>query len=149
MKKARYKAVVIVIIILFLAAVFVYFRPLRMSDLVNDEQEIVLTQISMGVQNGEPYMDSESYNDLTKEQEQSIINLFQQYTYRRTLSTFLISDGALSETGDQLIDIFMYEGSEFVCSVIVSNTGSISVNDRPYVLENPSRFIEELLQIVE
>ena len=27
MKKARYKAVVIVIIILFLAAVFVYFRP--------------------------------------------------------------------------------------------------------------------------
>lgn len=37
MKKARYKAVVIVIIILFLAAVFVYFRPLRMSDLVNDE----------------------------------------------------------------------------------------------------------------
>ena len=69
MKKARYKAVVIVIIILFLAAVFVYFRPLRMSDLVNDEQEIVLTQISMGVQNGEPYMDSESYNDLTKEQE--------------------------------------------------------------------------------
>ena len=110
MKKARYKAVVIVIIILFLAAVFVYFRPLRMSDLVNDEQEILLTQISMGVQNGEPYMDSESYNDLTKEQEQSIINLFQQYTYRRTLSTFLISDGTLSETGDQLIDIFMYEG---------------------------------------
>lgn len=149
MKKARYKAVVIVIIILFLAAVFVYFRPLRMSDLVNDEQEIVLTQISMGVQNGEPYMDSESYNDLTKEQEQSIINLFQQYTYRRTLSTFLVSDGSLSETGDQLVDIFMYEDSELVCSVIISNTGSISVNDRPYVLEDPLRFIEELLQIVE
>ena len=149
MKKARYKAVVIVIIILFLAAVFVYFRPLRMSDLVNDEQEIVLTQISMGVQNGEPYMDSESYNDLTKEQEQSIINLFQQYTYRRTLSTFLVSDGSLSETGEQLVDIFMDEDSELVCSVIISNTGSISVNDRPYVLEDPSRFIEELLQIVE
>lgn len=98
---------------------------------------------------GEPYMDSESYNDLTKEQEQSIINLFQQYTYRRTLSTFLVSDGFLSETGDQLVDIFMYEDSELVCSVIISNTGSVSVNDRPYVLENPSRFIEELLQIVE
>ena len=149
MKKARYKAVVIVIIILFLAAVFVYFRPLRMSDLVNDEQEIVLTQISMRVQNGEPYMDSESYNDLTKEQEQSIINLFQQYTYRRSLSTFLVSDGSLSETGEQLVDIFMYEDSELVSSVIISNTGSIPVNDRPYVLEDPSRFIEELLQIVE
>ena len=150
MKKPSYKVLATgIIIIIVFAALLLYFWPMEMSDLINEDYEIRITRTEVGVRDGEPYIDTKNYDDLTEEQRQDIMSLFQQYTYRRTLSTFLISDGALSETGDQLIDIFMYEGSELVCSVIVSNTGSISVNDRLYVLENPSRFIEELLQIVE
>ena len=148
MKKARYKAVVIVIIILFLAAVFVYFRPLRMSDLVNDEQEILLTQISMGVQNGEPYMDSESYNDLTKEQEQSIINLFQQYTYRRTPGT-LFSDGSISGAINNYINIFVYEDSELVRTIIISDTGGMSLDSRVYAAQEPSALIQDIISVIE
>ena len=73
----------------------VYFRPMNLTDLVDWNSKLRITQQYMGVKNGEPYIDSEGYNELSEEQLESIFTLFQQYTYRRTYDT-LFSDGSLS-----------------------------------------------------
>ena len=57
-------------------------------------------------------------NDLTEAERQDIIDLFQQYTYRRTLRT-LFSDGSLCGIGDEIINIFVYEDSfTFWCDMV-------------------------------
>ena len=39
-----------------------------MSNLINKNQEIRITRTEIGIQNSEPYIDSENYNNLTEEQ---------------------------------------------------------------------------------
>lgn len=87
-KKSVYKVLIVsVIIVAFIAGVLLYLRPMELSDLVNEDQQISITWNEIGIRNGEPYIDSESYNDVTEEQKLNMIELFQQYTYKRSLAT--------------------------------------------------------------
>lgn len=137
-----------IIIIVILAALLLYFRPMEISDLVNESQGILITRTEFGIQNGEAYTDYENYNDLTEAQRQDIIDLFQQYTYRRTPGT-LFSDGSLSGIGDEVINIFVYEDSELLNMICISDTGSVSVNNRSYVMKDSSGLIQDILGVIE
>lgn len=144
MKKLHYKILVTVIVIVILAGMFfLYLRPLEMSDLLNKDQTILITLTELYVQNGEVNMETESYNDLTEEQRENIFDLFDQYTYRRSFFT-LISDGALSDLGDDLINIYLYENDHLAQSIVISSTDRMSVNDKVYVLKNSSGLIEQM-----
>lgn len=119
MEKPRNQILVTgMIIVAVLAALLLYFRPMKMSELINDKQEILVTRTQIGIQNGEASINYENYNDLTEAERQDIIDLFQQYTYRRTLRT-LFSDGSLCGIGDEIINIFVYEDSfTFGCDMV-------------------------------
>lgn len=119
MEKPRNQILVTgMIIVAVLAALLLYFRPMKMSELINDKQEILVTRTQIGIQNGEASINYENYNDLTEAERQDIIDLFQQYTYRRTLRT-LFSDGSLCGIGDEIINIFVYEDSfTFWCDMV-------------------------------
>ena len=119
MEKPRNRILVTgMIIVAVLAALLLYFRPMKMSELINDKQEILVTRTQIGIQNGEASINYENYNDLTEAERQDIIDLFQQYTYRRTLRT-LFSDGSLCGIGDEIINIFVYEDSfTFGCDMV-------------------------------
>lgn len=119
MEKPRNQILVTgMIIVAVLAALLLYFRPMKMSELINDKQEILVTRTRIGIQNGEASINYENYNDLTEAERQDIIDLFQQYTYRRTLRT-LFSDGSLCGIGDEIINIFVYEDSfTFGCDMV-------------------------------
>ena len=119
MEKPRNQILVTgMIIVAVLAALLLYFRPVKMSELINDKQEILVTRTQIGIQNGEASINYENYNDLTEAERQDIIDLFQQYTYRRTLRT-LFSDGSLCGIGDEIINIFVYEDSfTFGCDMV-------------------------------
>lgn len=119
MEKPRNQILVTgMIIVAVLAALLLYFRPMKMSELINDKQEILVTRTQIGIQNGEASINYENYNDLTEAERQDIIDLFQQYTYRRTLRT-LFSDGSLCGIGDEIINIFVYEdGFTFGCDMV-------------------------------
>ena len=119
MEKPRNQILVTgMIIVAVLAALLLYFRPMKMSELINDKQEILATRTRIGIQNGEASINYENYNDLTEAERQDIIDLFQQYTYRRTLRT-LFSDGSLCGIGDEIINIFVYEDSfTFGCDMV-------------------------------
>ena len=149
MKKPSYKILTAgIIIIIVLAALLLYFRPMEMSDLINEDYEIRITRTEVGVRDGEPYIDTKNYNDLTEEQRQDIMSLFQQYTYRRTPGT-LFSDGSISGAINNYINIFVYEDSELVRMIIISDTGGMSVDSRVYVMQEPSALIQDILGVVE
>lgn len=148
MKKMPYKAFVTgLIIVVVLAALLIYLRPMKMSDLINGDQNLLITRSEIGVRDGEPYIDTESYNDLTEEQRQGIVSLFQQYTYRRTPGT-LFSDGSISGSIDNYINIFVYEDIELVRTIIISDTGGMSVDSRAYVVQEPSKLIQDILDVI-
>lgn len=149
MKKPSYKILTAgIIIIIVLAALLLYFRPMEMSDLINEDYEIRITRTEVGVRDGEPYIDTKNYNDLTEEQRQGIMSLLQQYTYRRTLGT-LFSDGSISGAINNYINIYAFEDSELVRTIIISDTGGMSVDSRVYVVQEPSALIQDILGVVE
>lgn len=149
MKKPSYKILTAgIIIIIVLAALLLYFRPMEMSDLINEDYEIRITRTEVGVRDGEPYIDTKNYNDLTEEQRQGIMSLLQQYTYRRTLGT-LFSDGSISGAINNYINIYAFEDSELVRTIIISDTGGMSVDSRVYVMQEPSALIQDILGVVE
>lgn len=149
MKKARYKVLATgIIVAAVLAASLLYFWPMKISDLINENQEIHITQIEMGIQDGEPYMDNENYCDLTKEQRKDIIDLFQQYTYRRTPGT-AFSDGSLSGISDRIIHLYAYDDGELLYTIFITDTNGLSINERSYVLRDSSGLIQEILTVIE
>ena len=64
MEKPRNQILVTgMIIVAVLAALLLYFRPMKMSELINDKQEILVTRTQIGIQNGEASINYENYND--------------------------------------------------------------------------------------
>lgn len=137
----------IMIAIVLLMGCLLYFKSLRLSDLINKNQEICVTAIELGTPNGEPYMNSKSYNEITDAQKNDIISLFQNYSYRRTFLT-AFSDGSLSDLGNVLVCIYTFDDGKPDNTISISTTGSISVNSKTYLLANASDFIQKLLEII-
>lgn len=147
--KKRSKRIFIggIIIIIFIIVLLLYFKPLTLSDLVKENQEILITQVEMGYEDGKAYTNSKNYNNLTDGQKNNIINLFDQYAYQRTFGT-IISNGSLSGLSDKLIYIFIYENNELIDTISISSSGSMSLNDKSYILQNAQELIAELLAII-
>lgn len=140
-------SVVGIIIVVLAVGLLLYFRPLKLSDLIGENKKILVIYIDIGVNDGEAYMDSKSYNDITDEQKNNMISLFGEYHYNRTFGT-VFSDGSLTGLGDELVQIFVYEGSVLVNTISISSNGSISVNDKSYKLKNADELIDNLSEIV-
>lgn len=132
---------------LMILILVIYFQPMHLADLADPTSELSITRQHIYVENGEPEIDTESYNDLSEDQIRRIIDSLQQYTYRRTPGT-LFSDGSLSDLGEWLICIYIYRDNELVDTVIVSDTGDISVNDRSYSMQDSSEFIQQITEIL-
>lgn len=138
---------VIIIAVLLICAI-TYFKPISLSDIASENNRIVMILNEFGVRNGAAYIDSTDYQSITPEQKSSIIALFEQYTYRRTFGT-LFSDGSLSDMGDQVLYIYVYDGNSLVSNIFVSTSGKIAVNEKSYSMKNAEHFIEQIIEIVE
>ena len=145
MKKRKVVFLVIVIIVL-LAGILLYFRPLQLS--VPSNKYISAIYEELGVRDGEPYIIDTTYNEITEDEKEQIIDLLEQYPYRRTPGT-LFSDGSLTETGDQILIMHIFdENNELDDTIIITSADSISVNGKNYFLNNSPVCIEELLNIL-
>lgn len=115
--------------------------------LINENKEIYVTAMEFSITDGEAYNNSKNYNEITVEQKNDIISLFQSYSYRRTIFT-AFSDGSMSDLGDVVVYIYTYEDGKLDNAIYVSSAGDISVNDKNYVLANAPEFIQELLETI-
>ena len=132
--------------VLILVLVF-YFRPIYLTDLVNANSEMQIVKQHIYVENGEPVIDSETYDDLSEDQIKNICESLGQYPYHMTFGT-LFSDGSLSDLGEWIFCFYIYEDQELFRTVIVSDAGKISVNNKSYVMQNASTLIQEISDII-
>ena len=63
----------------------IYFQPMHLADLADPTSELSITRQHIYVENGEPEIDTESYNDLSEDQTRRIIDSLQQYTVNALL----------------------------------------------------------------
>ena len=143
-KKAIY---LVVIVIVLLICIIAFFKPLSLSDIARENNQIKMVLSELGVRNGEAYIDSVDYQDITTEQKSAIFILLEKYTYKRTLGT-LFSDGSISELGDKTLSIYVYDDLSLVGSIFVSSSGRIAVNEKNYRMKNAEQFIEQIIEIM-
>ena len=124
-----------------------YFRPLSLSDNIRESNSFIVQINDFGVRNGEPYIDSSSYDTLTDEQKGEIIELLSAFSYQRTLKTYL-SDGSMEQVGDRVVYLYIYDGATLSESIYVSDSGQLSVNDLLYQMKDAKQFNEQLEAIL-
>lgn len=137
----------VVIVIAFLICCIVYFKPLSLSDIAEDNNQIKMVYSELGVKNGKAYIDSVDYQDITLEQKSTILALLDKYAYRRTVGT-LFSNGSTSDLGDKTISVYVYDDVSLINSVFAASSGKIVINEKVYNMENAEQFIEQIIEIM-
>lgn len=150
MRKMNKKLMIIfAIVILSVVGFSIYFRPLSMSDLLSDDNTIIVCQNIMEVKNGQPDIDVQSYEDITEQQKNEISELFDEYTYRRKFNT-IFSDGSMADSrGRTFLNIFIYDGTTLKNTIIFTDYGEISVDGKNYKLKKSNDLIDQIQVILK
>jgi len=143
-KKIMYLIGIVVLVVCVIA----YFKPHSFSDFADNSNQIKMILQDFTIKNGEPNIESSEYQDISETQKHDILNVLQQFTYRRNTKT-LFSDGSMSDLGDKMLTIYIYENGLHVDSVMVSSSGKIAVKDKVYSMKNAEDFIGQIVDIVE
>jgi len=145
MKKKTILRIGIVAVLLIL--VIAYFWPLSLANAVDESGKINIVLTDFSIQNGEPDINFTEYSDITPDQKQAILTLFEKYTYRRTLLT-PFSDGSMYGLGDMVLNIYVFQGISDIDYLGIS-TNEIVINTKNYRMKNPEQLIAEIIEIVE
>jgi len=135
-------------IAVLVVCVIAYFKPQSFSDFADKDNQIKMILQDFTIKNGEPNIESSEYQDITEAQKDDILNVLQQFTYRRNIKT-LFSDGSMSDLGDKMLTIYVYENDSHVGSVMVSSAGKVAAKNKVYSMKNAEDFIEQIVGIVE
>lgn len=135
-------------IIVLVICVIAYFKPLSFSDVADNDNQIKMTVQDFSIKSGEANIESDEYTNLTVEQKDSILNVLDQFRYRRNFKTFF-SDGSMSDLGDKMVSIYIYENDITFNTVVASSSGKIAVNNKVYSMKDAEDFIEHIIDIVE
>lgn len=144
-KKVTFLAVLAIVLLI---CIITFFKPLLLSDIINEKNQITMVFCEFGVKNGEAYIDSVDYQSINEEQKSSVLDVMGIYPYRKTPGT-LFSSGSVSEIGDKVLYIYVYDDSSLVSNAVISSSGKIAVNEKNYNMKNAEQFIEQILEIVE
>lgn len=136
------------IVIVLLISIILFFNPLSLSDTVDESNQIIMIWNELGIRNGEPYIDSVDYQTVTEEQKCAILDLLEEYPYKRTVGT-LFSDGSLSELGSETLSVYVYDDTSLICSIFITSAEKIVVNEKSYSMENAEQLIEQVIEIMQ
>ena len=138
--------VFLAIAVLLLFGSIVYFKPLSFSGMAGENKQVNMVLSEFGVRNGEAYIDSTDYSDITTEQKTAVWAVLGKYTYRRTPGT-PVSDGSLSGLGEKMLSIYVYEDGTLTDSIIVTSSRKTAVNGKNYRMEYAEQCIDQLTEI--
>ena len=137
----------IIIVIAFFVCCIVYFKPLSLSDVAGADNQMKMIYSQLGVENGEAYIDSVNYQNITIDQKNAILSLLDEYTYRRTVGT-LFSNGSTSNLGNKTLSIYVYDNDLLINSVFATSSGEVVINEKTYNMEDAEPFIEQMVEIM-
>lgn len=141
-----------VIVIALLTCAVLYFKPLSLSDLAGESDQINLLYCELGVRNGEAYVDPVDYRDITPEQTRAILALLGEHPYRRTVGTLFSKNGAVSGLGSETLSLYVYDNGSLIneVSLTSSESGKIVVNEKVYRMKTAEQeqLMEQILEII-
>lgn len=70
-----------------------------------------------------------NYQDITIEQKDAILSLFDKYTYRRTFGT-PFSNGSISDLANKTLSIYVYDDNLLINSVFATSSGKVVINEK-------------------
>lgn len=144
----RKKLCAAAVLAVLLAGLILYLLPRPLSDLLGESSRIdTVRTYEFEIREGQPFIDSATYPELTEEQKARVFALCRQYSYRRTLGT-PFSDGSISGLGNRLLDIFVTGGDAAPQSVTVSSTGKLAIANRVYKMDHAERFLEQMEEVL-
>ena len=131
-----------VTVIALLTCGILYFKPLSLSDLAGESDQINLLYCELGVRNGEAYVDPVDYQDITPEQKRAILALLGEHPYRRTVGTLFSKNGAVS--------LYVYDDGSLIHRVTLTSSEQIVVNEKVYRMKTAEQkqLMEQILEIV-
>lgn len=134
--------------VLLLVCALLYFRPMPLSHSVTQTGQLSIQISNVGVENGDPYLDTTRYDAITETQKDDILALLQQYAYCRTVST-PFSDGSLSGLGDRVLYLCVYEDDTVANELTISSDGNIAMDGKTYKMDRAEQFIDQVAELLK
>ena len=131
----------------FLVCCVIYFYPMSFPSNLIENQDLTIQVNELGVQNGEAYINTKKYDQITEEQKRKIVERMQNCSYKRTLKTYM-GDGAMEELGNKIAFISIYDG-ETLTEIAVSDSGQVSIHGRLYEMRNAEQFIRGIEDVLK
>lgn len=138
------KSIIILISCLFIFGTYLFYKPMALSDLINEQDRLFIAFSEKGIKDELPYINAIDYNDITSEQISYIRTLLENYSYRRSIIHGIFSHSYSSEE----LEINVFENGEFTNTIIVSSSGYVYVNEKKYLMKDASCLIDTLLEII-
>ncbi len=135
------------LLLLLLAAALIYLRPLPLLDGLAPDAGMFVTTTQLGVRDGLPFVDTQSYEELTPAQREEIAALLTGYRCRRTLATLFAPDAA--DMDERTVSLFVYENGRSVRSIVLGETGTVTIDGRAYALPDAPALMDSLLWMLE
>lgn len=142
MKKRTTCLVCICIASFILISTILYFMPLPLSNVLDRDAPIYITLIEYNIENGEQLSNATQYHNITAEQHDEILSLFEEYTYQRTFET-IFSNGTIQGPGNKVLNI----ANDNVITVVES--GKLAINGKIYIIDKSEQLIQSILDIVK
>ena len=139
-----------VIVIALLTCGILYFKPLSLSDIAGENDQVKVLYCELGVRNGEAYVDPVDYQDITPEQKRAIFALLGEYSYRRTVGTLFSKNGAVSGLGSETLSLYVYDDGSLIHCVTLTSSEQIVVNENVYRMKTAEQkqLMEQILEII-
>lgn len=121
----------------------IYFHPLHFT--TSGELQVAVTDV--GVENGEPKLDTQTYTELTEEQIAEICEILDSYAYYRTPAT-PFTDGSFDDLSDCVVHLYFFrDGSSRTYAL--SPAGKLATDGKTYRMGKAQQCIEKLRRIAE
>ena len=78
-KKTAFLAVLIPALLICMIA---FFKPLSLSDIAGEKNQLKMILNEYKIRDGEPYIDSTDYQAITAEQKSAVLSLLNEYPYK-------------------------------------------------------------------
>lgn len=128
--------------------VCISFRPVSFTKIATEKHEISLVLNEFEIVDGKMDTDAREYQNLAAEEKAAVLELLEQYKYRKTLDTIL-SNGKLSDIGDKMLAIHAHDGVSEAVVMVVTTSGQVSVGGVSYRMDGAEELIDKVLDVVK
>lgn len=122
----------------------VYFAPQHID--TSGELQIVVTDI--GVENGEPKLDTQSFTELTASEHEAICEILRSCTYYRTPAT-PFTDGSLDDLADRVMHLYFFDEDGTSRTYALSPAGKLAVDGKTYRMTRAGQRMEKIWAVLE